>query len=901
MSAASRSEVEASPPEEAASRATLLQAALAYAAAGLSVVPLHAVRFEGGKPVCSCSKGAECTSAGKHPRMSQWGHQASSEAQIIQGWWGRWPNANIGLALGQGQRLIALDVDGAAGWRSLEELEQAHGELPPTKRSRSGSGVGGHLLFRIPEHLDIPGNRQKMLPGIDVRGRGGQIVVAPSLHLSGNRYAWEEDSEIAAIPSWLYDLITRADERREREEAAAAAASRPREVLRVDDERAGRYALAALTLEAKAVAETPPGGGGGQSGRDTRLFQAAVCLGELIGGGLLTESMVREELLSAALACGLKDPARSLRQIQRGIARGRLSPRGAPEPSPSPRKAPAAGSLLTQLGHLRAEAPLTPAPVFLPPAPALPCPAEGHEEAAPLEPVASAPLEGSGGAGGGEEDEGDDDGGPLGASWPDSDEGLAARLLRRRGEHLRYVPRLGWLVYEGGRWNVEGPDGVRVRRWALESASLLRAEVEEARPWGGVDEVTPGERALWKARAAFARSAENAGKLASAVSVAELFEEVAAEADDLNRDDMLLCCKSGVIDLRTGQQAPHDPLGLHTAQSSASFNPKATCPAWEKFLLEIMGGDADMVAFLRRAVGYTLTGRLDEQCFFLLHGDGSNGKSVFTHILQLLLGTYGNTAQFTTFAEQKDPSKPRPDLARLLGARFVTAAEPSASLRLDEGVVKQITGGDRITARFLHQNDFEFSPKFKLWLSTNILPKIRGADHGIWRRVRLIPFNVQFRIKDDDPPEWPQADPGLKDRLVAELPGIFAWAIQGCLDWQQGGLRPPAQVLQATDAYRTESDNVLVFLQERCRLHADYRTPTTTLFDAYIQWCEESGIDHRLTSKSFGKRLSRVPGLTAAKWGGGVRGWLGLRLLTEAELHQGDDEDAEDDEDEVFF
>lgn len=735
-----------------------------------------------------------------------------------------------------------------------------------------------------------------MLPGIDVRGSGGQIVVAPSLHLSGRRYTWEEGGEIAEIPLWLYDLITRREERRAQEEAAAAVAARPREVPRVQDERRTRWALAALGVEAREVASTPPGGGNGQAGRDTRLFQASVCLGELVGGGLLTEAMVREELLSAALTAGLTSTASIHRQITRGLALGRQNPRSGPEASELRAKVPAGGEALAQMAHLQAEAPAR-SPLLPPASLPMALPAASHEA---LEaPGEAAPGAGDGGEAGdaGEED----DGGPLGGAWPDSDEGLAARLLRRRGEHLRYVPRLGWLVYEDGRWCVEGPDGVRVRRWALESASLLRAEVEEARPWGGVEELTPGERALWKARAAFARSAENAGKLASAVAVAELFEEVAAEADDLNKDDMLLCCKSGVIDLRTGQQTPHDPQGLHTAQSSASYDPAATCPAWERFLLEIMGEDAEMVAFLRRAVGYTLTGRLDEQCFFLLHGDGSNGKSVFTSILQLLLGTYGNTAQFTTFAEQKDPSKPRPDLARLLGARFVTAAEPSSSLRLDEGVVKQITGGDRITARFLHQNDFEFSPKFKLWLSTNILPKIRGADHGIWRRVRLIPFSVQFRIKDDDPPEWPQADPGLKDRLVAELPGIFAWAIRGCVEWQHEGLRPPAQVLQATDAYRTESDNVLVFLQERCRLHPDYRTATTALFDAYLQWCEGSGIDHRLTAKSFGKRLSRVPGLTTSKWGGGVRGWLGLRLLTEAELHQGDEEDEDDDAEGIFF
>jgi putative DNA primase/helicase len=261
----------------------------------------------------------------------------------------------------------------------------------------------------------------------------------------------------------------------------------------------------------------------------------------------------------------------------------------------------------------------------------------------------------------------------------------------------------------------------------------------------------------------------------------------------------------------------------------------------------IMGGDAEMVQFLQRVVGYTLTGGTSEQCLFVLYGTGANGKTALLTVLQQLLGEYGRTAEFRSFLERKNDAI-RNDLAWLAGAQFVAGAEGDAGQALSEAVVKSLTGGDTIAARFLHKEYFEFVPCFKLFLATNHKPYIAGQDEGIWRRIRLMPFEVTI------PPE--ERDPHLvEDQLVPELPGILAWAVQGCQAWQDRGLQPPERVLAATDEYREEMDTLAPFLEDCFDTDADAWTATEEIYKIYVRWSKKRNIKKPLAQNTLISRL----------------------------------------------
>jgi putative DNA primase/helicase len=272
---------------------------------------------------------------------------------------------------------------------------------------------------------------------------------------------------------------------------------------------------------------------------------------------------------------------------------------------------------------------------------------------------------------------------------------------------------------------------------------------------------------------------------------------------------------------------------------------------------------------LQKVTGYALTGVTSEQALFLLYGTGANGKSTFLEVVRALSGVYARQAEFATFLARTSDTV-RNDLARLAGARFVTAVEAASGRRLDEALVKQLTGGDPITARFLFQEFFEFTPQFKLFLATNHKPVIRGTEHAIWRRIHLIPFEVTISLE--------QQDRTLPDKLRAELPGILAWAVEGCLAWQREGLSMPDKVQQATASYREEMDTFGLFLTDRCLQNATVSTTTEALYQAYCTWCRANG-EYELSKNHFGMRL-RDRGFTPTRLGND-RAWKGIALVPE--------------------
>ncbi len=434
-----------------------------------------------------------------------------------------------------------------------------------------------------------------------------------------------------------------------------------------------------------------------------------------------------------------------------------------------------------------------------------------------------------------------------------TDMGNAERLVAHVGQDLRYVHLSEtWFEWTGKRWQKDETGAAMRRACATIRAAALRADA--------VEEDKERARLL-----RHALKSESAARLHSMLRLATSLLPVTP--DQLDRSAWLLNCANGTLDLRTGELRPHDRADLLTRLAPVAYDGAATCPRWEAFLHQVMDGSEEMVAFLQRAVGYSLTGSTAEQVLFLLHGVGANGKSTFIETVRALLGDYSTQADFTTFLRQQGEGV-RNDVARLVGARFVSAVEAEGGKPLAEAMVKQLTGGDTVTARFLFKEFFEFTPVFKLWLAANSRPTVRGTDNGIWRRIRLVPFTVTIPAEERD------RDLGRK--LVAELPGILAWAVRGCLRWQAEGLGVPADVQAATEAYRDEMDVLGGFINECCVVRAGAQATSADLYTAYTAWCEGNG-ERPVTRRKMGLRLSER-GFERRRGTGGRHTWVGVGL-----------------------
>ncbi len=439
-----------------------------------------------------------------------------------------------------------------------------------------------------------------------------------------------------------------------------------------------------------------------------------------------------------------------------------------------------------------------------------------------------------------------------------TDLGNAERFEAFAGDRFRFVHNWGsWLWFDGTRWQRD-VDGESVRA----GRDTLRATAAEA---GTVPDQDERDQL-----AKHALDSESSARIGAMLSLAQSLLPVAPEALDADPD--LFNCANGTIDLRTGELRPHDRADLLTRRSPVAFDPDATCPLWESFLARVLGGSASLVAFLQRAIGYSLTGHTSEQVLLLLYGIGANGKSTFLETVRSLLGDYATQADFTTFLK-RDNDGARNDLARLVGTRFVSAVEAEAGKPLAEALVKQLTGGDTITARFLFREFFDFKPAFKLWLAANHKPTITGGDHGIWRRMRLVPFTVTI-------PEA-ERDPKLTAKLAEELPGILAWAVRGCLAWRAEGLGLPPEVKAATASYRDEMDVLGPFLDEATVAAEGCRITARELYEAYEKWCAANG-ERAKSQKGFAMSL-RERGFEAVKGTKGVRCWAGLGLRPEGD------------------
>ena len=439
-----------------------------------------------------------------------------------------------------------------------------------------------------------------------------------------------------------------------------------------------------------------------------------------------------------------------------------------------------------------------------------------------------------------------------------TDLGNAERISEREKHEIRYCKDIKrWLFWIGIRWQVD--ETGEINRRIQQAMKSIYEEVKYAE----------GDASLIEKIRDHARKSQAYGKINAAERLARTAAEFQVSLDKLDANPMLLNCPNGTVELESGRLRPHSRNDLITRLVPVEYDKKAQCPTWMAFLKKIMAGDNTMIAYLQKIIGYSLSGRVDEQCLFILSGHGANGKSTLLETVRKMLGDYArHTPSCTLLANNMAI---RNDLARLRGARFVSAVEIGIGKKLDEALVKQLTGGDPITSRFLFQEYFEHRPSFKLFMAVNHLPEIRGVDHGIWRRLHLVPFKVV--IKEEE------MDRGLVHRLESELPGILAWAVQGCLEWQKNGLGMPSTSMSALHEYREETDKIADFVTDCCSQEREARVPIKTLYDTYKSWAEDNEGD-ALTKKSFGQYLKQK-GYKQGKCDG-VRFWKGLRLRSEA-------------------
>lgn len=439
----------------------------------------------------------------------------------------------------------------------------------------------------------------------------------------------------------------------------------------------------------------------------------------------------------------------------------------------------------------------------------------------------------------------------AGDDFHNTDMGNASRFAAMHSKDVKYSKHLGWFCWDGKRFLRDETDDIERRaRDTVRSIYLEAAQAEE--------------KDKRQALGDWAFKCESAQKIKPMIWLAQSEENIAVRADIFDRDPLLFNVANGTLDLRTGKLRDHRREDLITKVSPVIYDPEASCVTWLKFLERVLNDDPMLLEFVQSAMGYLLTGDTSEQCFFLGWGSGANGKTTFINILLDLLGDYALQSPMETFFVKKTGAIPN-DIARMKGARLVVATEGEAGRRLAESLVKQLTGQDRISARFLHREYFEFNPSFKLWLSTNHKPRIIGNDHAMWRRVRLVPFTVTIPDKDQDKE--------LPEKLRRELPGILSWAVEGVRKYLQSKSLPDSPAIRvATEEYREEMDTVGNFIAERCVVSQEVKGTAKDLYREYSEWAEGNG-EKPMSQTRFGLALGersfiKQPTKTGITWKG---------------------------------
>lgn len=369
---------------------------------------------------------------------------------------------------------------------------------------------------------------------------------------------------------------------------------------------------------------------------------------------------------------------------------------------------------------------------------------------------------------------------------PLTDCGNAERLIEQHGDSLRFCyAKRQWFIWNGWKWTPNEGAAVQLTKKTVRAIRHERTQILHRAEFGNADWETVRKQA--DALAKWAARSESASQIAATLRMAESDPRISVAPDDFDRNCWLLNLSNGTVDLRALKFREHRARELHTKVAGAEYQADARCPRWTRFLEEVFEPHPDVIPYLQRAIGYTLTGEVREECIFALVGSGRNGKSTLVGVLHQLMGEYGGTVEMDTFLSS-GANKLREDVADMRGTRYVSAQEPFMNSSFADATLKWVSGGDRLRARRLYEHAQEFQPTHKLWLAMNRLPLLRSDDFAAWSRLRVIPFDVSFADK---------ADRQLKLALTSELSGILNWALAGCVAWQQHGLGSAASIEHA--------------------------------------------------------------------------------------------------------
>jgi putative DNA primase/helicase len=412
----------------------------------------------------------------------------------------------------------------------------------------------------------------------------------------------------------------------------------------------------------------------------------------------------------------------------------------------------------------------------------------------------------------------------------------AYRLVKEFGKDIRYIaPWKKWIVWDGSHWQADS--GALIHAKGLEMVRNIYSEIYKTADYRDRLDIEK-----------YAIQSESVRRRKAFVEAASWIPDLNAAVDDLDRNPWLLNAENGAIDLRTGELLPHRQEDMITKIAKVRYDKNAGCPKWKQFIREIMGCKGDLITFLQTTAGWAVSGDISEQSMFILYGTGANGKSTFLNVIMHILGDYAISTYAETFMKRNNDTATN-DIARLRGTRFVTASETEQGKRLSEHLIKQATGNDQMTARFLYGEYFNFVPTFKIFMASNHKPVIKGTDHGIWRRIKLIPFTTTI--------ESEKQDRYLEQKLLEEKSGILNWLIEGALRWRKEGLNTPSIVLNATDEYRGEMDVIGNFIRERCVQKTGAAVRARELFRVYQEWCEENN-EQATSERMFGMRMKEL-------------------------------------------
>lgn len=729
--------------------ASNLSAALAYARLGWRVAPV--------KP------------GTKWPRIDEWQRYATAEMAQIVAWWSEMPDSGVSYV--PDHPYFVLDVDPRHGGdETLNDLETQYGLLPDTVRAITGGG-GTHMIFRNTGATEIVNNAGTALGvGLDIRGVGGQIIVAPTIHpVTGIAYAWEigfgpDEHPVADAPAWLLDLLTAQPipMRRERSERPEG------EVLPGDEFNATHTWPELLEPDGWTLHSTNRQGyelwrgphHNDQQGPSASLYYKGTDLLHVFTGSIpgLTDGETYDKFGYVVRTRHNGDFAAAARTLS--------APKREAE-------ADATWRMLTaNAGTHYVEPPV-------------------------IEEEPTGRLETS--------------------TVLDGDTTLADLLVElSEGNHRFIIPWGEWYAWNGRVWESDNLE-TAIQEIAKKVHRRLLHELRHAHS----DE-------HYKALIKLSNRARSHAGIRAMIALARSHPKIVTSYDQLDRHHLLLTLANGTIDLTTSELMPHTREHLLTKHTGVDYTPDATCPRWLRFLTEVLP-DPEVREYLQRWAGYCLTGLTVEHVMQLLIGSGANGKSVLLSVLRQLMGEYARPMRSDVLMVQQTAQHPQ-EVAVLFGSRLVTSSEIEAGSRLHEPRVKELTGGDAISTRRLYQNEWTFTPTHKFMLAANHLPSIRGGDEGIWRRLRVVRFEVTI--------DEGSRDPHLTEQLYSEMPGILQWALEGLARWRQGGLGLPLAVDLATAEYRSTQDVLARFFADRgYRLEPGATTRAEVLHTDFQRWC----------------------------------------------------------------